>query len=100
MNSELITNEGLVLSDIPGPSASWSEIARFALTFNGYDVCGFDGCAKIANTRRHNSLTDLRICLFFEQRRWRHFGGAPDGEDLAYMRDLVEKIRINISVRG
>ena len=56
-------------------------------------------CAEIANARRHNSLTDLRTCLFFEQRRWRHFGEDPEGEDMAYIREVVEKIRGRVAVR-
>lgn len=87
--------------DIPNPDASWREIAEFALTFNGYEVWGsFEKCAEIANAKRQDSLTDLRTCLFFEQRRWRHFGEDPDGEAMAYIRALVEKIRRRVSARG
>ena len=39
--------------------------------------------AKIANERRDSTLTDLRTCLFFECRRWRHYGDDPDEEDCA-----------------
>lgn len=95
----MITNEALTLSDIPSTAASWPDIARFALTFNGYEVWEFEVCAEIANARRHNSLTDLRTCLFFEQRRWRHFGEDPEGEDMAYIREVVEKIRGRVAVR-
>jgi hypothetical protein len=38
-----------------------------SLTFNGYNVWGsFETCAEIANAQRHDSLTNLRTCLFFE----------------------------------
>ena len=94
-----ISNKDLALSDIPTPEASWGELGEFALTFDGYSVWGsFDKCAEIANARRRESLTDLRTCLFFEQRRWRHFGESPDAEAMMYIRGLVEKIRNRVAV--
>jgi hypothetical protein len=84
----------LKIEDIPPPEADWMEISKFALTFNGYAAHGsFQECAKIANARRHESLNDLRTCLFFEQRRWRHFGEAPRNEEMKYIRELIQKIR-------
>ena len=89
-----IVNKDLTLSNIPNPDASWDEIGEFALTFDGYNVWGsFDKCAEIANASKHESLTDLRTCQFFEQRRWRHFGENPDEETMIYIREMVEKIR-------
>jgi hypothetical protein len=74
-----IPNRELKVSDLPAPGADWSTINRFALTFNGYEQLGsFEACAEIANARKSDTLTDLRACLFFEQRRWHHFGGEPD----------------------
>ena len=93
-----IVNKNLTLSDIPSLDAGWDEFSEFALTFDGYNVWGsFDKCAEIANDRRHESLTDLRTCLFFEQRRWRHFGEHPDEEEMMYLRGVIEKIRSRVS---
>ena len=39
------------------------------------------------------ALADLRACLFFEQRRWHHFGDTPDEESMTYIWALVEAIR-------
>lgn len=90
----LIPNEHLRTGDVPPPEAGWREIGEFALTFDGYERWGsFDACAEVAHARRHDTLDDLRTCLFFEQRRWRHFGEAPDRDAMAYVRELVEKIR-------
>ena len=89
-----IVNRNLRLSNIPNPDANWGEISEFALTFDGYNVWGsFDKCAEIANSRNHESLTNLRTCLFFEQRRWHHFGKYPNDESMVYIRNLIEKIR-------
>jgi len=82
------------VEDLPVPGADWDEIQRFALTFDAYIHWGsFDKCAEIANNRKASTLTELRTCLFFEQRRWRHFGQEPQGEDMAYMHELIEGIR-------
>ena len=93
----LIQNADLTLSDIPVPDADINEIGCFALTFDGYEHWGaFEKCAEVANAERQNTLTDLRTCLFFEQRRWRHSGYGPDEEAEAYWRSLVAKIRARV----
>ena len=98
---EPIDNEHLRLSDVPEESADWASIQRFALRFDGYQAHGsFQKCAAIANKPRHDTLTDLRTCLFFEQRRWRHFGEHPDDKAMAYIRSLVEQIRTTLAMRG
>lgn len=93
-----IPNDGLTPDLLPLADADWTAIMEFALTFNGYDAAGgFQACAAIADARRHDSLTDLRTCLFFEQRRWRHWGVDPDEPGMEYIRDLVEKIRQRVA---
>ena len=86
---------------VPGVRASWTAIERFALTFDGYACLG-DGCGGVANAaaERFSSsgavptdLRTLRSCLFFEQRRYRHMDAVPTGQDLKYIRALVEAIR-------
>jgi hypothetical protein len=98
-----IANADLKDSDLPPPEAEWHEVGRFALSFNGYEWWGsFGQCAEVANRNLDafrerealpDSLAQLRTCLFFEQRRWRHFGLDPDEEAMLYVRALLEKIR-------
>ncbi len=96
-DSKEISNAELTLAELPSPGSVSDVIAKFASTFNGYKQCGsFEACAEIANARRHNTLTELRACLFFEQRRWRHFGETPDAEAETYQRSLVEGIRMKV----
>jgi len=38
------------------------------------------------------SLAHNRACLFFESRRWHHFGYEMDDESAAYVRALVANI--------
>lgn len=97
MEPKQIANSDLVIDKIPSAISSWDAIQRFALTFDGY--AAFDtpaepeGCGELANSRQANTLTELRASLFFEQRRWRHFGLPPTGLDLIYIRSLLWRIR-------
>jgi len=91
------------LTDVPGENADWAEIAKFALTFDGYAFCGsFEKCSQLAHrvrklvetsTECSLSLPEARACLFNEQRaaRWLEF--TPEGEWLAYVMVLVSGIR-------
>ena len=92
-----IANADLRMSDIPADDAIWDEIEDFALT---YDCYQHEDCAEIANERREDSFDDLRTCLSFEQRRWRHFGDVPEGEDMLYIRGLVRQIRNRVEAAG
>ena len=68
-------------------------IEPFARRFAGYQCHGSsDACAEIANARRCE-VTDLRTCLFFEQRRHNHFGWPPAGDELEYIFDLLDGVR-------
>ena len=83
-----------MLDQIPLETADWDEINGFAHTFDGYTESGsFERCAEIAHQRRHDTLTELRTCLFFEARAWRHDGGEPGENDMVYLRGLVRQIR-------
>ena len=85
---------------LPKPQADWLEVSGFAHSFNGYEYWGsFEKCGDLANKILENyktsgqlstNLTSLRTCLFFEARRWRHYGYDPDEEALRYARALVE----------
>jgi hypothetical protein len=104
-----IDNADLKEGDVPESGAGWHEIGRFALSFNGYERWGsFGRCAEIGNRGLEGfretgalpeSLDELRTCLFFEQRRWRHFGLDPDEQAMGYIRALVRAVRDEVSAR-
>lgn len=85
-----IASADLRASDVPAEDAPWEDVEDFALTYDCYQHAN---CAEIANERRTDSVDDLRTCLSFEQRRWRHFGDVPQGEDMHYIRCLLREIR-------
>jgi hypothetical protein len=101
-----IPNVSLELADLPAPEEDWSRINSFALTFNGYDHWGsFEACGEVAErwqqafTREGSlppTLTELRTCLFFEQRRWRHYGYAPEETAMIYIRSLMAEIHAKV----
>jgi hypothetical protein len=99
MLTKYVPNKLLEFSKIPGEEARWEEIERFALTFDGYKHWGgSEKCGEIANARRQSTMSELRTCLFFEQRRWRHFGYPPDADAMQYIRGLLEQIRARTKV--
>jgi hypothetical protein len=42
---------------------------------------------------KNYGLTELRACLFFEQRRFRNFGWDPGPDEMCYVRALLNAIR-------
>ena len=95
-----IPNSSLMLEEIPSDTATWAQIVHFAHTFDGDKYWGSrKKCAEIANARRRETLTELRTCLFFEQRRWNHFGSAPDADAMAYIHELITSIRTQVAAK-
>jgi hypothetical protein len=93
-----ITNEELREEKMPPPNANWGVISHFALTFDGYKRWGSTKkCGEIANAHRQNNLDELRTCLFFEQRRYHHWGEHPDEKAMSYIWNIVEMIRKKVS---
>jgi hypothetical protein len=101
-----IPNRELTPEDIPALDADYYDvISEFALTFNGYDHYP-ETCGDIANHAieryRHcgavpDSLSELRACLFCEQRRWRHLDEDLDVEAIKYIHALVDAIRAKVA---
>jgi hypothetical protein len=95
---ESIPSENLQLEQLPPSDADWPQVWRLADTFNGYKHLGsFERCAEVANQQRNSTLTALRTCLFFECRRWHHYGVDPEGYEASYIRGLVEQIRVMVA---
>jgi hypothetical protein len=107
-----LPNDSLLTSaSIPGQRASWKEIAEFAQTFDGYEHFPDGRCANLANRTRklfhqdpniHHELNlyELRACLFFEQRRYKHFGRSPIGPELDYFYSLLSEIARKCLIPG
>ncbi|MBA3822788.1 MAG: hypothetical protein H0X24_02645 [Ktedonobacterales bacterium] len=95
----------------PNPDLTgWHDIARYAITFDGYGYASahIPGDAEpIAKTHAvaheqgdlwqvtgewRGTFEDLRLTLFFHQRRLRHQGRDPDGAELATLHSLYRAI--------
>jgi hypothetical protein len=94
-----IRNADLRPSDIPG--ATTEERDQFAQTLDGYTVWG-TGLAVMANhalarweagAELPHTLTELRSCLFFEQRRRNHVGEGIEEEQVDYENAIFAAIR-------
>ena len=95
--TRIIPNSELSLQDLPPDDAPWGILAEFALTFQGPDIIT---SGAIANDRIHDTLSNLRTCLSFEQRRYRHMGVEPTGAELIYMQSLIIKIRAKLQTNA
>jgi len=102
-----IRDDRLGPEHVPRPGCDESELQLFALSCNGYAREGNQTrCGRLADEARRRweeagevpgSLRKLRSCLFFEQRRARRSRSGFDDADsrtLAYVRALVEAIRV------
>lgn len=99
-----ISDSALREECLPQRNAPWNEIAPFALTFNASNkLGGHKPVADIANQKARTpadcTLTELRAALFFEHRRYHHFGYEPDGAAMVHIHALVEEIRARLRSR-
>ncbi|MBE3040938.1 MAG: hypothetical protein IMZ62_19245 [Chloroflexi bacterium] len=104
-----IPNSQLIDGDLPSRRAAWKNIIPFAQSFNGYEHWGsVQKCREVAkqgvalhksNQELTQSLTDLRTCLFFEARRWKHLEKNPSKLGLVYVHALVEAIRVRVQAK-
>ena len=87
-------SEELTLADLPGEEATLGDLLEFAGSFDGYRAAGgFHECSTIAQDPKEDSITELRIAMFFSVRARRHCDDDFEGDDLALYRDYVAKIR-------
>jgi hypothetical protein len=111
MHLKRIPNEKLEKADVPDATAPWPEIEMFALTFNGCEAFPDEECANLANKvidefskgakiLENLTLTELRACLFFEQRRCHHSDRLPDADEKFYIGALLDLIRAADSIDG
>ena len=91
-----VLRHDLCLEDIK-PDGRWAILAS---TFDAYEYHGSgDKVAEIANARKHDTLTDLRTCLFFEWRRASHLAQASlSDEHWRYIQSIMQKIRERVAL--
>ena len=77
----------------------WEQSATIAHAINDCDLApllGIDHVGDLANQRSfepesdlyRGNLAELWLCLFFEHRRYRHFGYPPEGDMLCKLEKL------------
>ncbi len=104
---DAIPNTQLRAADVPASTSDWNEIWKFALTCNCYQHFPGHKCAFANDVGRKYkeetidlsslSLSELRGCVFFEQRRgYRWLGQDPTAEVMDYIHVLLGAIRAKI----
>lgn len=89
---------------------TWLQSARLAHLLNGYDTSralGFGDLHAWANARAEDAAQtgswrgtaiELWQCLFYEHRRWRHFGEEPNGQERALLDHLTQTLRQQLGI--
>ncbi len=87
--SSIIPTEQLTLNDLPTVNSNWTEISKFALTFDPYENEQPDSAFS-------DEVVDIRILrmkLYVEQRRWNHYNQPPDTNTIGEIQDTIQKIK-------
>jgi hypothetical protein len=101
-----VPNSQVKVHTIPDHGDSWDAVSSFALSYDGYAY--WDDVSELATrsirswTRHHTlptSIDELRACLFYEQRRWHHFGEDPNGRGALYVWALLDRLRVLVATR-
>jgi hypothetical protein len=71
-----------------------SRSARSALSNGQQELVGLALVGLAFSTNRSDPRQLIRASSFFESRRWHNYGYPPDDETEAYIRVLVEKLRV------
>lgn len=101
MDKEYIPNKDLKRSDVPDADAEWQTIWQFAHLYHPWVDQRVAGDLANAIQKHHylhgvypQNLHALRVCLWFEWRRYRHFGWNPlEDRGGKYVRGLVRTIQ-------
>lgn len=101
---KLISNDELRLEDVPLSTSRWEEIEPFCLTYDGYadgrrsvDECGSVARQVFKDVKRA-SMDELRIAMFFQQRKIRWNDQMPvQAEDVNQIRPVIEEVRLRLT---
>ena len=104
MNSKIIKNDEMKLSDVPQSGADWDTIMDFSHTYP-FEEMDFEDMVEISNQVKKEykntglfkkcSLNDLRLHLHLIERMAQHLGYTPELEIeyIKELQDLIEGIR-------
>jgi hypothetical protein len=102
-----VPNAQLRVHGIPDHGDSWDSVSSFSLSYDGYAY--WDDLSELATrsirgwTRDRtlpHSIDEVRACLFYEQRRWHHFGEDPNGRGAQYVWALLDTLRSLVAARA
>jgi hypothetical protein len=95
-----VPNSQVKVHAVPDHGDSWDAVSSFSLSYDGYAY--WDDVTELATRSIRNwtrtrqlpgSIDEVRACLFYEQRRWHHFGEEPNGRGAQYVWALLDSLR-------
>jgi hypothetical protein len=93
-NSKIIHSNNISLADVPDPKDNMKRIFDFALTFDPKELKDQGAnLGKLDDVNQDSTLSELRAHLYFEQRRWNHYGRLPDSKAETQFRRILRLIR-------
>lgn len=103
VNPKRITSKDLKLQYVPKADGTIEDFEDFAYTFNAYEEHPtLVAIYRITRGKRHNTLDQLRTCLFVEFRDTWKLGPQQfdeGSEEVEYLRLLIQKIRLSLQAR-
>ncbi|WP_443750232.1 O-acetyl-ADP-ribose deacetylase [Asticcacaulis solisilvae] len=89
-----IASDALRADEVPLGCTDWSEVVRFAATFDNreypYRLLPSNDAADFSEA---NSLPELRAMMFYLWRKWNHFGRPPDPDQRPGVERILKLIR-------
>ncbi len=90
----IIPTRELKMNDVPLPNAKWTEIARFALTFDPRkEEAPYVDISDLDKAVAQSTLVELRTHLYVHQRWWGHSVYNMDNKTETKLREIVGLIR-------
>jgi hypothetical protein len=98
------SDPGVMWAPPPSNETDLRAMLQYAVTVNGYEYSKANfkrECADLANERLgeyrqtkkwRGTFEELRCCLFFEQRRYHHFGYLPQGDEAVAIQELFKAV--------
>jgi hypothetical protein len=75
----IIVTADLTSDKIPSGRMDWARIIKFASTFDPkLETVGGSRVSGVQDVDFASTVSDLRMALYTEWRRWNHFGADPE----------------------
>jgi len=97
--NKIITTNNLQVNDLPSKNSAWKRIIEFASTFDIKSECA-EGIrvSGVKDIGESSSLIEIRAALYSEWRRYNHLCSSPEKEILSKVWEVIEILRIKLTI--